>query len=340
MGSLCALLVSGCATLPTEEVPVSLLDRGMAYVYADPHSPGARWVRNHLEDPRADLLGKQFGVGTGPGTPTAVSVTIGDSGGTDTADRVSRAAMEDRPQSDPPGSMPWLIVHFEPAADGRTCDRDVDTQSADSWWTSFSQTIGDRPAVVVIMSQTAKTARCDNMGSLSSAAKIDRAAVDALSANKHTAVVLGVGPIDGFKPTVAHQALRKVGMRDVVGIAVDVGGYATVQQKDNWGGKLQDLLSTGDDDALFTIADIGRVGTGSEAPDACNPSSATASTQVRRLARADQPWRLWLTQPGISDGRCGTAPDTPAGEFSPDLAWTLLSDGEAPSTPAPTTPLR
>jgi len=336
--SLCAIIVSGCATLPKEEVPVSPLDRGMAYVYADPLSPGARWVRDHSGDPRADLLGKQFGVGRGSGTPTAVSLTIGDPGGIDTTDRVSLAAMQDRPENDPPGSMPWLIVHGEPAEERHTCDRDVDTQAAGAWWRSFSEAIGERPAVVVVMSQAARTVVCRNPRSLSSAATVDRAAVDTLSTNKRTAVVLGVGPIDGFKPTVAHEALKKVGMRDVVGLAVDVGGYATVQQKDAWGGKLQDLLSTGKDDALFAIADIGRVGAGSESPDACNPLSATASTQARRLVEADQPWRLWLTQPGISDGRCGIAPDTPAGEFSPDLAWNLLSYGEGTSKPAPTTP--
>jgi endoglucanase len=34
---------------------------------------------------------------------------------------------------------------------------------------------------------------------------------------------------------------------------------------------------------------------------------------------------LWVKVPGDSDGPCGTAPSTPAGTFSPDLAINLIN---------------
>jgi endoglucanase len=33
---------------------------------------------------------------------------------------------------------------------------------------------------------------------------------------------------------------------------------------------------------------------------------------------------LWVKVPGDSDGNCGIAPDTPAGQFSPALAVRLI----------------
>jgi cellulase/cellobiase CelA1 len=34
---------------------------------------------------------------------------------------------------------------------------------------------------------------------------------------------------------------------------------------------------------------------------------------------------LWIKVPGNSDGPCGIAPTTPAGQFNPDLAVRLIN---------------
>ncbi|MFI6534357.1 hypothetical protein ACIBHY_17995 [Nonomuraea sp. NPDC050547] len=36
-------------------------------------------------------------------------------------------------------------------------------------------------------------------------------------------------------------------------------------------------------------------------------------------------YHYWVKVPGDSDGRCGIAPTTPAGQFSPGLAMALIN---------------
>jgi endoglucanase len=87
--------------------------------------------------------------------------------------------------------------------------------------------------------------------------------------------------------------------------------------------KLYDAISatTGRSD-YFLLADSSR--NGAAVTGTCNPVGAKIGPAS---ALSDQPGALqqaWLTVPGVSDGPCGAAPTSRAGEFVPDLALQMI----------------
>jgi endoglucanase len=66
------------------------------------------------------------------------------------------------------------------------------------------------------------------------------------------------------------------------------------------------------------VVDTSRNGNGSNG-DWCNPAGRKLGTTSAYGTGAAE-LLLWIKVTGDSDGPCGTAPATPAGQFDPDLA--------------------
>ncbi|MET0401763.1 MAG: glycoside hydrolase family 6 protein, partial [Cystobacter sp.] len=69
------------------------------------------------------------------------------------------------------------------------------------------------------------------------------------------------------------------------------------------------------------VVDTSRNGNGSNG-EWCNPAGRKLGTPPQVGGGADL--LLWVKVPGDSDGACGIAPNTVAGQFSPDIAWRLI----------------
>jgi len=54
----------------------------------------------------------------------------------------------------------------------------------------------------------------------------------------------------------------------------------------------------------------------------CNPAGRKLGVPAQVGGGAEL--LLWVKTPGNSDGQCGVAPNTPAGQFNPDLAIRLI----------------
>ena len=73
------------------------------------------------------------------------------------------------------------------------------------------------------------------------------------------------------------------------------------------------------------VVDTSRNGNGANG-EWCNPAGRKIGEAPG--AGSDGELRLWLKAPGESDGNCGIAPDAAAGQFSPELAMSLITGGE------------
>ncbi|MFI9452039.1 hypothetical protein [Amycolatopsis sp. NPDC052450] len=163
--------------------------------------------------------------------------------------------------------------------------------------------IGEAPALVVI--------RVDE-GCPTGAAMI-------LGALARTTVLLDVS--DSPSPADAAEKIAAAG-QDVDGFAVNVRGYADETTATATASAIRHrlLAATGRND-YFMVADSSRGGAPTTGD--CNPADArVGQNQVLRPER-DKLQLLWLTTPGISDGPCGEAPASRAGEFVPALAYAL-----------------
>ncbi|MFI5610226.1 glycoside hydrolase family 6 protein [Amycolatopsis sp. NPDC051903] len=143
--------------------------------------------------------------------------------------------------------------------------------------------------------------------------------VPALARASHARVLLDVGAA----PSPAAAAnLAAAGGPDVDGVALNVGGYAPDNTATATAQAIQRALHTRTGrDGCLTVIDSSR--NGAAVSGACNPAGARVGLSLELPFDLTQPHQLWLTTPGLSDGPCGTAPASRAGEFTPDLALAL-----------------
>ncbi|MEU4670764.1 glycoside hydrolase family 6 protein [Amycolatopsis sp. NPDC023774] len=143
-------------------------------------------------------------------------------------------------------------------------------------------------------------------------------AAHALAAAAHATVLLDVS--DAASPEIAAQRVAASGP-DVDGFATDVGGYTPERAALATSRAISRALaaSTGKRDYTAVI-DSSR--NAEPVSGACNPAGARIGS-YESLSDDGAPQQLWLTVPGISDGPCGSASSSRAGDFVPDLAAAL-----------------
>jgi endoglucanase len=236
------------------------------------------------------------------------------------------------------GELPVLVAYNVP---GRDCGSysaggaaDVDAYLA--WVGSFAAALGDRPAVVVLEPDAVPQAVVGCPG-VDPAARYDMLAqaVEILDRQPGARVYLDAGNatwVDEL-PELA-DALRRSGIDQAEGFALNVSNYETTEVSAEYGlelsRELEEGASAGTPPAHFVI-DTSRNGAGppeSAAGDEgrwCNPPGRELGeppTTSPDLPRVDA--LLWIKQPGDSDGTCGGGP--PAGQWWPEAAAELVAD--------------
>jgi endoglucanase len=310
---LLCLTLSACVGYPAPEFPSTILDQGLR-PYNDPDSDGLRWVAANPDDPRTPALSAGLGFESDGSYVPAIPVDLSKPGA---AERI-RSVIADAARVE---RMPILVISPSLPRVPNCADLVVDNPTLEA----IIRALTDRTALVVLMSQAVEQARCGApQAQVDAAAAADRYLTRELAAGEHTAVLIGVGPIVDLDLTIVTSLTRPIVDEGADGVAVDIGGYAPREQKGAWALDLRFALGRGFDRQFFAAWDSGRIGDSPTTQiDPCNPADARAG-ESRILAEAGDTFPIWLTPPGTSDGPCGLAPSTPAGEFSPDLAWSLL----------------
>jgi len=112
--------------------------------------------------------------------------------------------------------------------------------------------------------------------------------------------------------------LQRVEVGKIRGFALNTSNFYTTEQSVTKGNAIRAALNS---TAQFVI-DTSRNGNGSNG-QWCNPAGRKLGTPPQTGGGADM--LLWVKTPGVSDGQCGVAPSTPAGQFNPDLAVRLIN---------------
>jgi endoglucanase len=143
-------------------------------------------------------------------------------------------------------------------------------------------------------------------------------AVRVLRHNPNTVVYIDAGHARWIKVPQMAERLKKAGVADAHGFALNVSNYVTTEENAEYGKKLSEAVGG----AHFVI-DTSRNGAGPAPGDAwCNPfgrkiGQAPTTETGDPLVDAF----LWLKRPGESDGTCNGGPE--AGKFWLDKALEL-----------------
>ncbi|OJH39157.1 glycoside hydrolase family 6 protein [Cystobacter ferrugineus] len=282
--------------------------------YVDPNSNPSAWVKANSGDSRAASI--QSAIASKPmarwfgnwnsDITSAVSSYVG----------AAAAA----------GKLPVLVAYNIP---GRDCGSHSgggagSPEAYRTWISGLASGIGNRPAIVLIEPDAVAqldclpddTARQTRLGLLRYATEQlrDRA--------PNTWAYLDGGNARWIAADTMAQRLHSAGVSNIRGFVVNISNFYTTAESISYGNAVSAALSSRYGYGKPFAVDTSRNGNGSNG-EWCNPGGRKLGTLSQVGGGAEL--LLWVKIPGDSDGTCGIAPNTPAGQFSPDLAIRLIN---------------
>ena len=240
----------------------------------------------------------------------------------------------------PTGRVPILVADHLP---GRNCGRGTgagaDTpQAYATWIAAFAAAIGNRPSVVVLEPNALAALDCLPEADRQTRLELLTYATQQLKAAAPRAwVYLDAGHPNGIDPAVMAERLYSAGVANVRGYAVNAGSVYPTNQSTTYAQSIYTALNVGHGLLSRFIVDTSRNGADVAVNPVvdgewCNPSKRKLGA-VSDLDPAPKAYNtprgpdmvLWVKEPGVSDGPCGSAPTVGEGVFSPDLAVALIN---------------
>lgn len=279
--------------------------------YVDPNSNPATWVRNNSGDSRAARI--QSSIASKP-MARWVGGWSGDVGASVSA-YVSAADSADK--------LPVLVAYNIPGRDacgGHSGGGAGSEAEYRAWISAFASGIGDRPAVVIIEPDSLGDFACMDAAAIQARNRMLTYATEQFRDRApNTWAYLDAGNA-GWVPAATMAArLGDAGVGNIRGFAVNVSNYYPTGQSATYASAVNTALGGG---AKWVI-DTSRNGKGSNG-EWCNPAGRQLGTPAQLGGDGGTEMLLWVKIPGDSDGNCGIAPGTPAGQFSPDIAIRLI----------------
>ncbi|WP_237105258.1 glycoside hydrolase family 6 protein [Nonomuraea sp. MG754425] len=230
--------------------------------------------------------------------------------------------------------LPMLVAYNIPNRDacaGHSGGGAGDAAGYHAWITEFARAIGNRHAVVVLEPDGVAAAGCvtqigkdpeDQYRMLLDATQVLRAQAP------NAWVYLDAGNATWIPAAQMAPLLVKSGVAGTRGFSVNVSNYLTTADSETYAAAVKGLLQ-GSVGAKTYVIDTSRNGNGPYTDDTpgdnwCNPPGRKLGTPPQRQTTGAE-YLFWVKVPGDSDGPCGIAGSTPAGEFSPDLAMALIN---------------
>jgi endoglucanase len=279
-------------------------------LFTDPQLPAALWAAAHPEDSRAAVIRTAIG-----GQPMAHWFT-----GTSDADVGAAVATYTR-SAETAGQLPVLVAYNLPGRDacgGQSAGGAAGPASYRQWISTFAAAIGTRPAIVILEPDALGDFSCMSGAQVTTRLGLLNAATRALAAQApNTWTYLDAGHADWTGPATMAERLLSAGVARARGFAVNVSNYLGTTESRRYAERVKAALRR----PAGYVIDTSRNGNGSNGKW-CNPGGRKLG---RRSTADPAALQLWITNPGNSDGKCGIAPTTGAGVFSPALAQHLVT---------------
>jgi endoglucanase len=300
------LAVTAIAAVPAEAASPIGLTSGF---YVNPNSSPALWARNNSGDSRAARI--QSSIGSKPiarwfGQDPNIGGTVANYAGA----------------ADGNDKLPVLVAYNLPGRDacgGQSGGGAGSVSAYRTWISSFAAGIGTKPAVVIIEPDALGDFNCmtqtqinDRLGMLTYATQqLQQKAIN-------TYAYLDGGNAGWVAAPTMASRLNSAGVRNVRGFALNVSNYYTTNQSVSYANSVNSSLGF----TAHFVVDTSRNANGSNG-QWCNPAGRKLGV-TSQVGGSGAEMLLWIKTPGNSDGQCGIAPSTPAGQFNPDLAIRLI----------------
>jgi endoglucanase len=279
-------------------------------LFVDPDSQPYAWAESHPDDPRADQIENRIA-----SRPTAK--WFGEWSGD-----ISAAVSSYASAAAEAGQVPVMIAYNIP-------DRDCGSYSAGGmsrvreykgWIDDFATALADRRSLVILEPDALPMLTdCLDQSGQKARLRMLSYAVDRLQTRK-VWVYLDAGHSNWVPADQMAQRLRAADIQQAHGFALNTSNYNSTDQEIAYARELNQQLGM----SKPFVVDTSRNGSGSNG-QWCNPGGMSIGAPPQADDEAEL--LLWLKVPGESDGDCGIAPGTEAGQFTPRLAMRLINGG-------------
>jgi endoglucanase len=299
---MCLLLLA-----PVPAAAASPIDLTSGF-YVNPNSSPAVWAKNNPSDSRAARIQSAIGA-------RSIARWFGNESniGSVVASYVGAADANDK--------LPVLVAYNLPGRDacgGQSGGGAGSVAGYRTWISSFAAGVGTKPAIVVIEPDALGDFDCmsdaaiqDRLGMLTYATQMFQQKAS------NTYAYLDGGNAGWVAAATMASRLNSAGVRNVRGFSLNVSNFYTTSASVSYANSVNTNLGYA---AKFVI-DTSRNANGSNG-QWCNPAGRKLGLPAQVGGGAEL--LLWVKTPGNSDGQCGIAPNTPAGQFNPDLAVRLI----------------
>jgi endoglucanase len=280
-------------------------------LFVDPHSSAvvAQAALARSQPSEAAVLGKIASEPTGIWLGPWIS-----------ASRMARVVRTVLGEAQATGSLPLLVLYAYPY---RGCGPVTATATAgyERWIGQVAAGIGAGRAAVVL--EPDALAQYIRIGCLSPAGQQARIAVigqavSQLARLPHVALYLDAGNSGWQSAPAMASLLLAAGVRQARGFSLNVSNFYSTAAEEAYGDRIGALLH-----GAHYVIDTSRNGLAT-AKTWCNPpGQALGAVPTTNTGRPLADALLWIKQPGVSDGICGSGP--PAGVFWPAYALSLAA---------------
>jgi endoglucanase len=280
-------------------------------LYIEKESQAIDWVKANPNDERAKKIEEKIA-----NVPTAK--WFGDKNVNEVDDYVSEAATENK--------LPMIVAYNIPLRDcGQySAGGAVSADEYKDWIRKIAKGIGDRPAVVILepdalihldcLSDEQRTIRFSLLKDATEVLKQDAPA---------TWTYIDGGDGKWKSPEDMAGWLKEAGVANTRGVSLNVSNYNTTVDVEKYGTKLTEILKNNYNITSHLVIDTSRNGNGSNG-QWCNPSGRKLGKEPSIQSTSLTDAFLWIKRPGESDGDCGIGSGTTAGQFTPELAMSLI----------------
>jgi endoglucanase len=279
-------------------------------LFVDPQLPAARWVAAHPQDKRSGAIRAAISR-----QPMAHWFT-----GTSDAD-MGQAVADYTRSAQAAGKLPVLVAYNLPDRDACGAESAGGASSAaiyKNWMSTFAMAIGVRPAIVILEPDALGDFSCMSAAQITTRLRLLNAATRMLATKApNTWTYIDAGHADWSSPATIAKRLLSAGVARVRGFAVNVSNFLGTAESRRYAEQVKVALHR----SAGYVIDTSRNGNGGNGKW-CNPSGRKLG---KRSTADPTALELWIKNPGNSDGRCGVAPGTKAGVFSPALAQRLIA---------------
>jgi endoglucanase len=186
------------------------------------------------------------------------------------------------------------------------------------WMSTFATAIGVRPAIVILEPDALGDFSCMSAAQITTRLRLLNAATRMLAEKApNTWTYIDAGHANWSSPATIAKRLLSAGVSRVRGFAVNVSNFVGTPESRRYAEQVKVALHR----PAGYVIDTSRNGNGGNG-HWCNPSGRKLG---KRSTVDPAALELWIKNPGQSDGRCGIAPTTKAGVFSPALAQRLIA---------------